>query len=126
MPSCYFYGGEREIRTLGRVLAYTRFPVVRLRPTQPSLHADSGIIPQRKSKINSFLKIFSIFLNFFASKAHFYRFILTKRDIAKESPAARASISSFSLYSEKLILSEESASFALTPKARSADEGALE
>ena len=32
-----FSGGEREIRTLGRVLAYTRFPVVRLRPTQPSL-----------------------------------------------------------------------------------------
>ena len=34
-----FFGGEREIRTLGRVLAYTRFPVVRLRPTQPSLRA---------------------------------------------------------------------------------------
>ena len=31
-------GGEREIRTLGRVLAVTRFPVVRLRPAQPSLH----------------------------------------------------------------------------------------
>ena len=31
-------GGERGIRTLGRVLAYTRFPVVRLRPAQPSLH----------------------------------------------------------------------------------------
>ena len=33
-----FHGGEREIRTLGRVLAFTRFPVVRLRPAQPSLH----------------------------------------------------------------------------------------
>ena len=35
---CKGFGGEREIRTLGRVLAYTRFPVVRLRPAQPSLH----------------------------------------------------------------------------------------
>ena len=34
-------GGEKGIRTLGRVLAYTRFPVVRLRPAQPSLHAFS-------------------------------------------------------------------------------------
>ena len=25
--SAFFVGGEREIRTLGRVLAYTRFPV---------------------------------------------------------------------------------------------------
>ena len=31
-------GGERGIRTLERVLAVTRFPIVRLRPTQPSLH----------------------------------------------------------------------------------------
>ena len=33
-----FSGGERGIRTLERVLAVTRFPVVRLRPAQPSLH----------------------------------------------------------------------------------------
>ena len=32
------FGAEREIRTLGTVLAFTRFPVVRLRPAQPSLH----------------------------------------------------------------------------------------
>ncbi len=31
------FGGERGIRTLERVLAVTRFPIVRLRPTQPSL-----------------------------------------------------------------------------------------
>ena len=31
------FGGERGIRTLGTVLGYTRFPVVRLRPAQPSL-----------------------------------------------------------------------------------------
>ena len=33
----FVVGGERGIRTLGRVLADTRFPVVRLRPAQPSL-----------------------------------------------------------------------------------------
>ena len=31
-------GAERGIRTLERVLTVTRFPIVRLRPTQPSLH----------------------------------------------------------------------------------------
>ena len=33
----FTYGGERGIRTLDGVLAHTRFPVVRLRPAQPSL-----------------------------------------------------------------------------------------
>ena len=37
-----FFGGERGIRTLGGVLAHTRFPVVRLRPAQPSLHLNAG------------------------------------------------------------------------------------
>ena len=32
-------GGERGIPTLERVLAVTRFPIVRLRPAQPSLHS---------------------------------------------------------------------------------------
>ena len=32
------FGGEEGIRTLERVLAVTRFPVVRLRPAQPPLH----------------------------------------------------------------------------------------
>ena len=31
-------GGERGIRTLDTFKGYTRFPVVRLRPAQPSLH----------------------------------------------------------------------------------------
>ena len=35
-----FYGGERGIRTLGRVLADTRFPVVRLRPAQPPFRGE--------------------------------------------------------------------------------------
>ena len=59
-----FYGGEREIRTLGTVLAFTRFPVVRLRPTQPSLH-DLSIIAHSISKIKRFLKVFLFFLDFF-------------------------------------------------------------
>jgi hypothetical protein len=33
-----YFGGERGIRTLGTLLTFTRFPVVRLRPAQPSLH----------------------------------------------------------------------------------------
>ena len=33
----FLIGAEREIRTLGTVSAFTRFPVVRLRPAQPSL-----------------------------------------------------------------------------------------
>ena len=35
----FLFGGEKGIRTLDGVLAHTRFPVVRLRPAQPSLHA---------------------------------------------------------------------------------------
>ena len=49
-------GGEKEIRTLVGVLAQTRFPVVRLRPAQPSLRADPDIIAQRKIKIKPFFK----------------------------------------------------------------------
>ena len=33
-----FHGGERGIRTLGAFMGHTRFPVVRLRPAQPSFH----------------------------------------------------------------------------------------
>lgn len=50
------HGGEREIRTLGRVLAVTRFPVVRLRPAQPSLRVENheqknGIISRIKCQL---------------------------------------------------------------------------
>ena len=42
---CLFrFGGERGIRTPERVLAVTRFPVVRLRPAQPSLRAVPNLI----------------------------------------------------------------------------------
>ena len=53
-----FYGGERGIRTLGTVLAFTRFPVVRLRPAQPSLQIDFNIISYLFLKIKPFFKIF--------------------------------------------------------------------
>ena len=33
-----FFGGKRGIRTLGAFIGHTRFPVVRLRPAQPSFH----------------------------------------------------------------------------------------
>ena len=36
-----FYGGKGGIRTLERVLAVTRFPVVRLRPAQPPFRVRS-------------------------------------------------------------------------------------
>ena len=35
-----FSGGKRGIRTLGGFMAHTRFPVVRLRPAQPSFHVE--------------------------------------------------------------------------------------
>ena len=51
-----FYGGERGIRTLGTVLAFTRFPVVRLRPAQPSLQVDFNIISHLFLKIKCFFQ----------------------------------------------------------------------
>ena len=48
-----FYGGKGGIRTLERVLAVTRFPVVRLRPAQPPFRVRSlnrsAIISQKKT-----------------------------------------------------------------------------
>ena len=60
------FGGERGIRTLGTVLAFTRFPIVRLRPAQPSLHLlDFYIISQKYKKSSPFLKFFLVFFIFF-------------------------------------------------------------
>ena len=56
--SAFFVGGERGIRTLGTGLPHTRFPVVRLRPAQPSLHADQYIIPQLVLFVKRFFKFF--------------------------------------------------------------------
>ena len=55
-------GGERGIRTLGTVLAFTRFPIVRLRPAQPSLHLlDFYIITQKNKKSIPFSKFIFLF-----------------------------------------------------------------
>ena len=61
--SILFYG-KTGIRTLEAVLALTRFPVVRLRPTQPSFHSRLPMllficpcsIPHFFGKIKSFFK----------------------------------------------------------------------
>ena len=59
-----FVGGEREIRTLGTGLPHTRFPVVRLRPAQPSLRADFGIILLFCLFVKNFRKFSQIFFSF--------------------------------------------------------------
>ena len=55
------FGGEIGIRTLVPVLAETRFPVVRLRPAQPSLHSFYIIAHcfQKSNRLSE--KIFSFF-----------------------------------------------------------------
>ena len=55
------HGGERGIRTLGTGLPHTRFPVVRLRPAQPSLRADFGIILLFCPFVKNFCKFSEIF-----------------------------------------------------------------
>ena len=66
LGAIFFCGGERGIRTLGTVLAFTRFPIVRLRPAQPSLHLlDFYIISQKYKKSSLFLKFFLLFIDFF-------------------------------------------------------------
>ena len=53
-------GGKKGIRTLERVLAVTRFPIVRLRPAQPSFHIfNFYIIPQLSPKVKHFFRFFS-------------------------------------------------------------------
>ena len=64
----FFFGGERGIRTLERVLTVTRFPIVRLRPAQPSLHGARLFVAVRRSnktyynrfseRVKSFFEIF--------------------------------------------------------------------
>ena len=55
-----FYGGKRGIRTLGGFVALTRFPVVRLRPAQPSFHVPLKrclyIIPRNMQIVNRFFQ----------------------------------------------------------------------
>ena len=61
----FLYGGEIGIRTLVRFTAVTRFPVVRLRPAQPSLHksrANDGSIPHLFPLVKSYFLFFKIYL----------------------------------------------------------------
>ncbi len=55
-------GGQRGIRTLERVLAVTRFPVVRLRPAQPSVH-NIKYYNSNITKCQEFFYLFESFLN---------------------------------------------------------------
>ena len=66
-------GGESEIRTHGTVLAFTRFPVVRLRPAQPSLRT-LVLYHNFFRKSRSFLNFFRNFLNPYFMRWEFYRF----------------------------------------------------
>ena len=43
----FLYGGEKGIRTLETLSTPTRFPIVRLRPAQPSLHLIDLVIIQQ-------------------------------------------------------------------------------
>ena len=71
----FFYGGETGIRTLERVLAVTRFPVVRLRPAQPSLHPYSvGRLATALIIYHTYLCLSSIFLK----KSFFVCHLLTR------------------------------------------------
>ena len=61
------YGGEEGIRTLETLLTPTRFPIVRLRPAQPPLHAQIieislNIIPDKTRFVKCFSRK-SVFLS---------------------------------------------------------------
>lgn len=60
----FLFGGEKGIRTLEVVLALTRFPVVRLRPAQPSLRMNwrLSIIHNPLLKCKPYFQILKIFL----------------------------------------------------------------
>ena len=55
-------GAERGIRTLERVLTVTRFPIVRLRPAQPSVH-NIRYYNSTHSKCQEFFYLFRVFLS---------------------------------------------------------------
>ena len=63
-------GGEREIRNLVGVLAQTRFPVVRLRPAQPSLHIQFAVFNRTSILYHTFFYLSS---NIFRFSYAFFR-----------------------------------------------------
>ena len=60
-----FFGGEKGIRTPERVLAVTRFPIVRLRPAQPSLRISYSLLQATKALYFIFKEKSSIILKNF-------------------------------------------------------------
>ena len=54
-------GGEGEIRTLGTLLTYTRFPIVLLRPARTPLRLESQFLRQKIAGGKSFSQSFLIF-----------------------------------------------------------------
>ena len=78
-----FYGGQSGIRTLERVLAVTRFPIVRLRPAQPTVHfrnitdtlrIDLIIISQQKQFVKHFFKKNCFFSGNSDIRAQFFKY----------------------------------------------------
>lgn len=90
-------GGKKGIRTLERVLAVTRFPIVRLRPAQPSFRiiyrlayaVDLYILSQLIRFVKHFLKFFPKILLLFPRlrqltlKMRFWLFFYTSNVFSK-------------------------------------------
>ena len=72
------FGGKGGIRTLGRVLADTRFPVVRLRPAQPPFRTQALTLYHDKNKKSTpFLRLIKKFFDLHQNPARRMRNPLT-------------------------------------------------
>ena len=65
------YGGKKGIRTLEGFMGPTRFPVVRLRPAQPSFHIQLRVSQERFNIISVQGMNVKAFLQFFSKKYKF-------------------------------------------------------
>jgi hypothetical protein len=65
------YGGKKGIRTLEGFRGPTRFPVVRLRPAQPSFHIQLRVSQERFNIISVQRINVKAFLQFFSKKYKF-------------------------------------------------------
>ena len=65
------YGGKKGIRTLEGFMGPTRFPVVRLRPAQPSFHIQLRVSQERFNIISVQRINVKAFLQFFSKKYKF-------------------------------------------------------
>ena len=82
----HIFGGKRGIRTLGAFIGHTRFPVVRLRPAQPSFHRfpllrtlDSQVLLYYISRCRKCQVFF--FKNIFAMNRFFFLYIGYKQKL---------------------------------------------